>query len=148
MIYYLNIENNNTNNYSYSHLKITPNTTLFDLYNPINIIVDYKTRDIAEYIKVSFFNNNYNIFEELNNYFKTNYINLNDITLLYARVLYPSFYFHIYDDIITKKTDQKEITKITKRINDYEHYLYEIYLYLKKIYPLPEVEWIKKTNST
>ena len=58
--------------------------------------------------------------------------------------MYPSFYFNLYDDIISNKKEEKELLKITSRINEYEQYLYEIYLYLKKIYNIPEVEWLKK----
>ncbi|MBQ9854540.1 MAG: hypothetical protein IJO57_05890, partial [Bacilli bacterium] len=51
------------NNYKYviSHKTIRWRDTVEALYNPLNIIFDYKVRDIAEYIKNSFFNNNYNI---------------------------------------------------------------------------------------
>ena len=44
----------------------------------------------------------------------------------------------------SEKLTAEELLKITSRINEYEQYLYEIYLYLKKIYNIPEVEWLKK----
>ena len=37
--------------------------TIYNLYNPENIIIDHKARDLAEYIKVSFFKDNYSIFD-------------------------------------------------------------------------------------
>ena len=42
------------------------------LYDPFNIIFDHKSRDIAEYIKYSFFTNNINIYRQLDEYFKHN----------------------------------------------------------------------------
>ena len=127
-----------------THKKLNINDTLFNLYDPLNITIDYKIRDLAEYIKNSFFEDNFNIFNELNYYFKKNYLSIYLIRLLFARILYPSFYFNLYDDIISNKKEEKELLKITSRINKYEQYLYEIYLYLKKIYNIPEVEWLKK----
>lgn len=140
-------DNNNNNEYSYSHRKLTPNSCLFDLYDPCNITIDYKVKDIAEYIKISFYTNNFNIIEELNNYFKNNYLTLYSIKLLYGRTLYPSIYYQMYDDIIQEKINQKEITTITSLTNKYQNYLYEIYLYLKKFYSIPEVEWLKKNKK-
>ena len=127
-----------------THKKLNINDTLFNLYDPLNITIDYKIRDLAEYIKNSFFEDNFNIFNELNYYFKKNYLSIYLIRLLFARILYPSFYFNLYDDIISNKKEEKELLKITSRINEYEQYLYEIYLYLKKKYNITEVEWLKK----
>ena len=33
------------------HKRIGVNSTLFDLYNPLNLIIDTRVRDIAEYFK-------------------------------------------------------------------------------------------------
>ena len=51
----LSEEKMNTN-LSVTHRRIGANSTLFDLYNPLNLVIDYKVRDIAEYIKDVFFN--------------------------------------------------------------------------------------------
>lgn len=127
-----------------SHRKILINDNLFNLYNPTNLIIDYKVRDLAEYIKNAFFEDNFNIMEELKFHFSKNYYSKFSIRLLFARILYPSFYFHLYDDIIRKKIKEEEILKITSRIFEYEQYLYEIFLLLKRFYNIPEVEWLKK----
>ena len=130
-----------------THKKIDINNTLFNLYDPINIVIDYKIRDIAEYIKISFFKDNFNIFKQLNYYFSHNQLSIYLVRLLFARILYPSFYFNLYDEILTNKKEETEILKITKRISDYENYLYQIYLYLFKLYQIPEVEWLKKRTN-
>ena len=85
-----------------------------------------------------------NIFKELNEYFYYNYYSLYGIRILFSRILYPSFYFILYDEIISNKKEEKELNKIISRINDYEVYLYNIYLYLRKHYDIPTIEWLKK----
>ena len=120
------------------------NNTIYSLYNPLNIIIDHKSRDIAEYIKLSFFNDNYNIFEELDEYFKHNYFSQYGITLLIARILYPSFYFDTYDKIINNLENESSILKITSRITEYEKYLNDILTYFHKYYNIKDIEWIKK----
>ena len=44
----------------------------------------------------------------------------------------------------SNKKEEKELNKIISRINDYEVYLYNIYLYLRKHYDIPTIEWLKK----
>ena len=96
-----------------SHDTISINDSIYSIYNPLNIIIDHKSRDIAEYIKISFFNDNYKIFDELDEYFKHNYFSYYGMNLLIARILYPSFYFEIYDNIINKEANENQIIKIT-----------------------------------
>lgn len=125
--------------------KVPSHNNLYNsLYDPSNIILDHKARDVAEYIKYSFWNNNNNIFKELNEYFKYNYYSSYGIRVLFSRILYPSFYFDTYDQIITEKKEEKVLNNIINRINEYEYYLYSIYLYLKRFYDIPEINWIKK----
>lgn len=125
--------------------KVPSHNNLYSsLFDPSNMILDHKSRDLAEYIKYSFWNNNNNIFKELEDYFRYNIYSIYGIRVLFSRILYPSFYFDIYDDIISGKKEEKEINKITNRISEYEYFLYNIYLYLKKFYNIPEISWIKK----
>lgn len=125
---------------------ISHNSLDNSLYDPSNIILDHRARDVAEYIKMSFFNNNLNIFKELEEYFHYNYYSIYGIRVLFARILYPSFYFDLYDGIISGKNDEKELNMIIDKINDYEVYLYNVYLFLRKFYDIPIVEWLKKTR--
>lgn len=128
--------------------KVISHVTLDDsLYSPLNIILDHKSRDVAEYIKISFFKNNYNIFKELDEYFYYNNYSLYGIRVLYARILYPSFYFNLYDDIVSAKKEEKKMNLIIDKISDYQKYLYDIFIYLKRRYDIPEVEWIMKGKT-
>lgn len=127
-----------------SHDIITLEDTIYSLYNPENIIIDHKSRDIAEYIKISFFHDNYLIFDELDEYFKHHYFSFFGINLLIARILWPSFYFELYDEILENKTNESSILKITSRITEYENYLNDIFNYFHKFYPIEDIPWLKK----
>ena len=127
-----------------SHDKLDENDTIYSLYNPLNIIIDHKARDLAEYIKISFFNDNYSIFDELDEYFKHNYYSEYGINLLIARILYPSFYFDKYEKIIENIENESSILKITSRINEYEKYLKDIFSYFHKYYNITDINWLKK----
>ena len=127
-----------------SHDIINIDDTIYSLYNPLNIIIDHKARDLAEYIKNSFFNDNFSIFEELDEYFRYNYFSFYGMNLLVARILYPSFYFDRYDEIVNEKIQESSILKITSRIDEYEKYLQDVFNYLKKYYNIKDIEWIMK----
>jgi len=127
-----------------SHRKIKEYDKINCIYNPLNIVIDHKSRDLAEYIKLSFFKENKNIFNELNIYFSTNYFSLYGIRILFARILYPSFYFDMYEEIILNLRKESEILNITSRINEYEEYLRNIFFYLRRFYNIPEIEWLTR----
>lgn len=127
-----------------SHDIINSDDTIYALYDPMNIIIDHKARDLAEYIKLSFFIDNFSIFEELDEYFKYNYFSFYGMNLLVARILYPSFYFDKYDEIVNEEAQESSILKITSRIDEYEKYLQDIFSYLKKYYNIKDVGWIMK----
>lgn len=125
-----------------SHRKI--NNTIESLYNPLNLIIDYKVRDLAEYIKLSFFNQNPNIFLELKQYLSQNYISEFGMRLLFGRVLYPSFYFEMYENAIISKEEEKSLLNLISQINSYEEYLKNIFFFLRQYYNIPEVHWITR----
>lgn len=142
--YYNNIDIDNNMIYYISHKVLRPTDKVDSLYNPLNIIYDYRVRDVAEYIKNSFWTDNHNIYNELNNYLYKNNLSLNDVKLLISRVLFPSFYFDLYEDIFNYNKDEKILNNIISRIDEYEEYLNSIIIYFKRFYPIDEIEWLKK----
>lgn len=140
---------NNTiidNNYKYviSHKRIKYDSTLEDLYNPLNIIFDYRVRDVGEYIKAYFFRNDIDIFALLDNYLNKEKISLMEVRLLISRILYPSFYFDLYEDILINGQDEKIIIPIIKKLEDYQLYLAKIISYFKKYYDIESIDWLNK----
>lgn len=142
--YYNNIDIDNNMMYYISHKVLRPTDKVDSLYNPLNIIYDYRVRDIAEYIKNSFWTDNHNIYNELNNYLYKNNLSLNEVKLLISRILFPSFYFDLYEDIFNYNKDEKILNNIISRIDKYEEYLNSIIIYFKRFYPIDEIEWLKK----
>ena len=115
----------------------------YDFFNPLNIVVDYKARDICQYLKFLFLNKKYTDFD-FNNFFNKLKLDISDCILLYGRLLFPCFYFDMYDEIINNNIDQKKILEIVSRANEYEQYINMLYNKINKIINIPEIEWLRK----
>ncbi len=60
-ISYLKYSNLKNNHIGIQHIRVKYNDNLTNFYNPINLIIDYKVRDIAEYFKSLFFDSKIDI---------------------------------------------------------------------------------------
>ncbi len=125
-----------------SHQSISLNNSIDDVYNPLNIIFDYIARDIGEYIKNSFFINNKNIFNELDSI--TNNVSIVDVKLIISRIMYPSFYFNLYEDILVYNKNEKILLNIINKLDNYEKYLSNIISYFSNYYDIDSILWLKK----
>lgn len=128
-----------------SHKRIDSDTSIKQLYNPINLIVDHPARDIAEFLKTIFWNNTYkkiNLEVELEEVHLSNY----GARLVIARMLFPSFFFDAFENLVENKIEETDILYIIDRVNEYEQYLATIYNYLKIQYNIPEIGWLKKID--
>ena len=125
------------------HNRIKYPCYLIDYNNPINYVIDYNIRDIAEYIKSYMLSNDYNINAVIN---ILNNINTNKLTfnLLYSRLLYPNFYFDIFDNIILEDGVDDDVIDIVKQSNKYITLLKEIYNTYKDKYSMFKIEWLDK----
>ena len=121
--------------------------TVCALYNPLNIIFDYRARDTSEYIKNSFFINNTGIFDEMKYYIKRNNLTYEDVRLIIARLLYPSFYFEMCEDILIYNQSETIITKVTDKLSQYEEYLFKIITFFRNYYDVPNINWLNKKNE-
>lgn len=126
------------------HKRITNNSTLFDLFNPLEFIIDHRTRDIAEYIKFKFFYDKVNLWDEIHKYFSNNNLSLYGVKMFYARLLYPTYFFDIYDDILDGRQSEKNLVHIVERQEEYEEFLADIFMFLKTKYNISEIEWLIK----
>lgn len=126
-----------------SHKRIKFPLTTGLLYNPLGFIFDYKVRDLSEYIKESFFNakvDEEEIFKIIDE--NTNYYNLNDIKLLYGRLLYPTYFFDLFEGVLNNEKSEEELKKIESLSNQYELFLKELYSSLKLKYNMEPIDWI------
>ena len=128
------LENKDKINLSLCHRRLNTNNTLLDLFNPLEFIIDYRVRDIAEYIKSCFFNNKNNLIDKIDNFFNIIRPNNFEVRMFYARLLYPTYYFDIFEDIIDEKSNENELNKIIVRNKEYEIFLKDVYIYLSKNY--------------
>ncbi len=129
------------------HKRINSNDDLFSLYNPVNFVYDYRIRDICEYIKTSFFNDE-DAYSLVTEYLKNNYLSYKEALLFYGRLLYPSYFFDLHDDIVNYNLEESTIEKIILKADDYEVFLLNVYLFISKIYNryFPGVDWIIKRS--
>ena len=130
-------ENINTQNLYLSHKRIE----LKELYNPLNIVVDYKERDISEYLKYLFYNeqeNNININEIIN--IVQNY-NLQP-ERIYARLIYPTYFFDVCEKFDTEKNFENDLKKIIYNADKYEQYLKIIYNEFSKKFSIKKIDWL------
>ncbi len=137
-----NIAESENIDYFYAHKRISSKDTTFDLYNPLNIIIDTKVRDITEYFKSSFFNGK-DIREEIYYYLNTQNLLAEETIIFLARMLYPTYYFDLFEEIITGKLDENKIDKIIKKEEDYENILREIYHICKIKTNIIPIEWLE-----
>ena len=127
-----------------NHKRILKNSSSIDFYNPINMIYDTKVRDICEYFKIQYFYVE-NPIEKVKDFLNNIKLSKVESILFLARLLYPSYYFDLYDLIVQDKINENKINIILSKTIDYELFIKNIYGYMYKIYPLPEIDWLIKT---
>ena len=128
-----------------SHNRIEIITTTEEFYNPLNFIIDNRIRDISEYIK-SQFNNTNEILKTIHEYVYRCRLNVDEIRLLFIRILYPSKYLDMCELILDNKIKEKELLKLINNSREFEHTIKSIYDYIKKYVSLPEIEWLINKN--
>ena len=126
----------------YTHKRIDKNSTAFDLYNPLNINIDTKVRDAAEYLKHNFFNG-INIEKDLEYFLKTSNLNSEEYILFLARMMYPTYYYDLFEKIIKKEKEEKEIINIINKVEEYEKIIKKLYTYYKAFINIPVIEWLE-----
>ena len=119
---------------------------LIDYNNPLNFVIDYNVRDVAEYIKAYLLSNDY----ELNNVLLLlERLNVNNLmfNLLYSRLMYPTFYFDVFDRIILEDGKDSDIVDVLNAVDKYLEMLNKVYLKFKDRYSMLNVEWLNKIKN-
>ncbi|MBQ3021437.1 MAG: hypothetical protein IJD92_04375 [Bacilli bacterium] len=114
-----------------------------DYNNPLNFVIDYNVRDIAEYIKSYILYDDYDVNNVL---ILLDRLNINKLmfNLLYSRLLYPTFYFDVFDKIILEDGVDNDIIPIVEKTEVYLDTLKSIYYKFKDKYDMFNVEWLNK----
>lgn len=126
-----------------SHRRIKWNSTLYDLYDPFNLIEDSKVRDSAEYFK-SLYMRKGNILKEIVSYLRNPQLSNYDRILFFIRMLFPSFYFDAYEEIMDNQKSDEPLKEIIEKSKNYDELLKEIYKELSNYMTVPYISWLKK----
>ncbi len=120
---------------------VFPNT-LLNYFNPLNYVIDIEVRDIASYFKSLFFNSYEDLFTEVYAFFKRRKLGIYGYQLLYARLLYPSFYFDIYEKVMEGEIEESALIPIINKTEEYELFLKDMREIISKYAPIERVDWI------
>lgn len=128
-----------------SHRRINISKGGLDFYNPINYVIDNRTRDFSEYIKDMFFNDNLS-FEMFINYLEYMRFDRDEYILFIGRMLFPSYYFDVVDRIIDNNENDNILEGIINKQDEYINFIRDIFNYLIKVkrINIPYIEWIIK----
>ena len=58
-----------------------------------------------------------------------------------------NYYIQEYYTLVFIEEEEKNLNKLINKIDKYQNYLYNIYLYLTKYYDIPIPEWLKKRRN-
>ena len=107
--------------------------------NPLNLIVDYRSRDISEYLKYIFLKKEYDYIEIKE---KLQKLNLDEFLcrMIYGRLFFVTFYFDIFDSVMNGNKENKLLLRnIINRADEYEDYINSIYDILAQIKKIPRI---------
>lgn len=123
-----------------AHKRIYYNEKAIDFYNPLDIVLDYRSRDLAEYSKSAFMYGNNQIIINLK------YLNSNDWISYFARIMFPSFYFDNVDKCIKEGIlmDKKRISYLA---NSFETTIRELYRVIANNISIPYIDWLININN-
>lgn len=110
--------------------------------NPLNLIVDYRSRDISEYLKYMFLKKEYDYIEIKE---KLQKLNLDEFLcrMIYGRLFFVTFYFDIFDSVMNGNKENKFLLRnIINRADEYEDYINSIYDILAQIKKIPRIGWV------
>lgn len=124
-----------------------PNNTI-NYYDPTCYIIDYKARDVAEYIKSYFFKSKESKYDDIKRIIEKFALNSDDFEIMYARLTFPTAYFDYFEkNIFSNKLEYSESKNNVDDIYRYKNLLKELYNYFENYYkknPSIYIEWINK----
>ena len=93
-----------------------------DYFNPTNVIVDIMERDVGEYLKIIYFSGEYVNFD-YDDFFSWCSVNGYNFNLIIGRVLYPNYYFELFDKMCSGVYEEDKLKKIISNCSDFCNYV-------------------------
>lgn len=103
-----------------------------EFYNPLNVTVGCKYKDIVSYIKIT---DNFDILDRL-----LNEIDNNDKIYVFSRMCFPFKYFETVNDVLLSNIDEQVLIDIVDNVEQYEEFLRNMEL----LFGINLFSWIKK----
>ncbi len=129
-----------------NHKRVFYNDYSGHINNPLTFTFDYEVRDIAEYIKSSFFEGVID-FDEIVDLIMDSNFSRASLRFLFSRLLYPSYYFDSVKKIFINDSDEEVILKYINKNKEYEDFLVDIYNVISKRENIPPIEWLVNRKS-
>lgn len=126
-----------------SHRRINYPNYKLNYLNPLSFIFDLEVRDIASFIKSAFIMGE-DALSYLKQALRLNDFSIYSLQLLYARLLYPSYYFDIYEKVMNNEMEEEKLIPIIEKNKDYEIFLRDAYFEISKYAPIERIEWLLK----
>lgn len=125
-----------------AHTRVTIDFELYDYYDPTNVIIDHASRDISEYIKSMFLHRVWDL-DAVKKYLEKHYFSKYGLRMLYARILFPSFFFDYLEEMIVKNSDI-DLLYLENRAEEFQTFIKDISIFLQENYNIPIISWITK----
>ena len=122
------------------HKRIRYNEKAVDFYNPLDIVLDYQSRDLAEYAKSAFINGKNQVVAIMK------ILNYEEWIAYFSRLLFPSLYFDNVDQFINlgAMLNKKRIRSVA---NSFEKCLRETYNVIISNINVPYIDWLSNINN-
>ena len=140
-IEYFNMLEIKNNSLVLSQKRIMYPNILLNFFNPLNLVIDFRVRDIAEYLKTYFFEATSPI-DELKMLINKDILSPLECNLLFARLLYPSYYFDKIPKILENNEDEEILFKYINKVKEYESFLKEVFMVLSQKCEMIKIDWI------
>ncbi len=131
---------------TFARRRVKAKSTLSEFYDPLSFVMDYKVRDIAEFIKSCFFETD--ILEtELEKWILSLQLSDYGFGMFFGRMLFPSYYFDLYENIINGKENENKIEQVLSKIDAYIEFLNTIALQITRRHSIPFPQWISSKKE-
>lgn len=127
-----------------SHKRVKYPNTHLNYDNPLNLIFDLEVRDVAEFLKGEMLVDKEYALIDLKSYLKMRHLDLYSLNMLYARLIYPSYYFDLYENVMNFNVDEDCLIKIMEKTPEIEDFLKKSYEIIAGFGPIEAIDWLMK----